>query len=144
MRGIHRGPVNSPHKWPVTRKMFPFDDVIMLYDKTSSLTPCLAIVHRDKKHQVESGPCFIHTFTIQAFIHSLCWHIISPCLNTLIIHVSNFYVGDFSTMLSPTSDVLLFFLSGEVLINNKRGSFTTDTNSYNTTYLKFRNALMVS
>ena len=29
VRGIHRGPVNSPHKWPVTRKMFPFDDIIM-------------------------------------------------------------------------------------------------------------------
>ena len=29
--GIHRGPVNSPHKWPVTRKMFPFDDVIMCF-----------------------------------------------------------------------------------------------------------------
>ena len=29
VRGIHRGPVNSPHKWPVIRKMFPFDDVIM-------------------------------------------------------------------------------------------------------------------
>ena len=29
VRGIHRGPVNSPHKWPVTRKMIPFDDVIM-------------------------------------------------------------------------------------------------------------------
>ena len=27
--GIHRWPVNYPHKWPVTRKMFPFDDVIM-------------------------------------------------------------------------------------------------------------------
>ena len=27
--GIHRGPVNSQHKWPVTQKMFPFDDVIM-------------------------------------------------------------------------------------------------------------------
>ena len=27
--GIHRGPVNSPHKWPVTRKIFPFYDVIM-------------------------------------------------------------------------------------------------------------------
>ena len=27
--GNHREPVNSPHKWPVTRKMFPFDDVIM-------------------------------------------------------------------------------------------------------------------
>ena len=30
VRGIHRRPVNSPHKWPVTRKMFPFDDVIMI------------------------------------------------------------------------------------------------------------------
>ena len=29
VRGIHRRPVNSPHKWPVTRKKFPFDDVIM-------------------------------------------------------------------------------------------------------------------
>ena len=29
VRGIHRGPVNSPHKGPVTRKIFPFDDVIM-------------------------------------------------------------------------------------------------------------------
>ena len=29
VRGIHRGPANSPHKWPVTRKMFPFDDNIM-------------------------------------------------------------------------------------------------------------------
>ena len=29
VRGIHRWPVDSPHKWPVTRKMFPFDDVIM-------------------------------------------------------------------------------------------------------------------
>ena len=28
-QGIHRWPVNSPHKWPVTRKMFPLDDVIM-------------------------------------------------------------------------------------------------------------------
>ena len=27
--GFHRWPLNSPHKGPVTRKMFPFDDVIM-------------------------------------------------------------------------------------------------------------------
>ena len=31
MRGIHRGPLNSPHKWPVPRKMFPFDDVIIRF-----------------------------------------------------------------------------------------------------------------
>ena len=29
VRGIHRWPVNSPHKGPVPRKMFPFDDGIM-------------------------------------------------------------------------------------------------------------------
>ena len=33
VRGIHRWPVNSPYKGPVTRKMFPFDDVNMLYNK---------------------------------------------------------------------------------------------------------------
>ena len=27
--GIHRGPVNSPHKWPVTRKMFLYDVIII-------------------------------------------------------------------------------------------------------------------
>ena len=29
VRGIHRWPVNFPHKVPVTRKMFPFDDIIL-------------------------------------------------------------------------------------------------------------------
>ena len=29
--GIHRWSVNSPHKGPATQKMFPFDDVIMVY-----------------------------------------------------------------------------------------------------------------
>ena len=40
VRGIHRGPVNSPHKWPVTRKMFPFDDVIMAVERRCHLV-CL-------------------------------------------------------------------------------------------------------
>ena len=31
VRGIHRWTVNSPHKGPVTREMFPFDDVIMIH-----------------------------------------------------------------------------------------------------------------
>ena len=29
VRGIHRWPVDSPHKGPIMKKMFPFDDVIM-------------------------------------------------------------------------------------------------------------------
>ena len=45
VRGNHRGPVNSPHKWPVTRKIFPFDDVIMFFgfqipSSLTSLTLC--------------------------------------------------------------------------------------------------------
>ena len=35
--GIHRGPVNFPHKGPVTRKMIPFDDVIMKREHYSYL-----------------------------------------------------------------------------------------------------------
>ena len=37
--GIHRWPVNSLHKGPVTRKMFPFDDVIMRRHLKKSLPP---------------------------------------------------------------------------------------------------------
>ena len=29
VRGIHLWPVHSPHKWPVTQKMFPFDYITM-------------------------------------------------------------------------------------------------------------------
>ena len=29
VRGIHRRAVNSPHKWPVTREIFLYNDVIM-------------------------------------------------------------------------------------------------------------------
>ena len=35
--GIHRRPVNSPHKGPVNRKMFPFDDVIMCGTRIGSV-----------------------------------------------------------------------------------------------------------
>ena len=38
--GIHRWPVNSPHKWPVTRKMLPFDDVIMDQETVKSRDEC--------------------------------------------------------------------------------------------------------
>ena len=59
VRRIHRGPVNSPHKWPVLRKMFPFDDVLFVpmtryewflfihclprYTILLSLLPCVSI-----------------------------------------------------------------------------------------------------
>ena len=36
VRGIHRWPVNSPHTGPVTRKMFPFENVIMIVSLTAN------------------------------------------------------------------------------------------------------------
>ena len=46
VRGIHRWPVNSPHKGPVTREMFPFDDVIMYWRSPHiPLSSCLFPVH---------------------------------------------------------------------------------------------------
>ena len=39
--GIHRGLVNSPHKLPVTRKMFPFNDVIMAFTSTRPPLPAI-------------------------------------------------------------------------------------------------------
>ena len=50
VRGIHRRPVNSPHKWPVTRKMFPFDDVIMIWCDIVYIT---AVTEADKKSEYE-------------------------------------------------------------------------------------------
>ena len=45
VRGIHRRPVNSPHtKGPVTRKIFPFNDVIMF--TYASDPPNIRLYHR--------------------------------------------------------------------------------------------------
>ena len=46
--GIHRGPVNSLHKGPVTRKMFPFDDVIM--DLSGSVELVTSSIHFLSRH----------------------------------------------------------------------------------------------
>ena len=48
VREIHRGPVNSPHKWPVTRKMCPFDDVIMY----GGLKPFLFLMYRQRVNKI--------------------------------------------------------------------------------------------
>ena len=45
VRGIHRWPMRSPHKLPVTWKMFPFDDVIMVAIKNVTWTHS-PVIHR--------------------------------------------------------------------------------------------------
>ena len=48
--GIHRGPVNSPHKWPKKQKMFAFDDVIM---STSHFTAGASLISRSIEFRIE-------------------------------------------------------------------------------------------
>ena len=38
VRGVHRGPANSLHKCPVTRKMCSFDDIVMIIATTKQST----------------------------------------------------------------------------------------------------------
>ena len=58
VRGVHRSLVNSPHKGPVTREMFPFDDVNMYLGKLSrnqfSATQ-LRIAHQKKAYMKSTG-----------------------------------------------------------------------------------------
>ena len=57
VREIHRSPVNSPHKWPVTQTMFPFDDVIMDVHifHPSLMTPMWVWLHYITNHE-EKNP----------------------------------------------------------------------------------------
>ena len=93
VRGIHRQPVNSPHKWPVTRKMFPLDDVIMpdggyapCYTIYSNLVQSLALlwiwirlfIHHDAKCYFEPSYHIISYHIIYYIIyHTISYSIIS-------------------------------------------------------------------
>ena len=90
--GIRRWPVNSPHKRPVTRKMYPFDDVIIgvsnpihrysirllcfYYNlhSTASKAPCIC------KHQQLYYILFIYTY-IQIFFRLVFVYIIKSFKN---------------------------------------------------------------
>ena len=79
--GIHRGPVNSPHKWPITRKMFPFDDVIMTDGQWDVFSEYLGVlIPRDIESAfrwaielVASLKTTIFSFTIMILILLLPW-----------------------------------------------------------------------
>ena len=66
VQGIHRWPGNSPHIWPVTRKMFPFDDVIMDTSVNEPQYTTLAFCSRLKwmiiPHTVKRKCCLLTTF----------------------------------------------------------------------------------
>ena len=74
VRGIHRGPVNSPHKWSVTRKMFSFDDVIMTEVKILARSLHQSVVNKSCTHVavVHTDVNFNTNLPISASCHSYC------------------------------------------------------------------------
>ena len=62
--GNSPGPVNSPHKGPVARKMFPFDDVIMkwLFNQPS-VCQTISGRHDDKGYPISHSLVSVAPFT---------------------------------------------------------------------------------
>ena len=74
VRGIHRWPVISPHKWPVTRKMFPFDDVIMVIFCCGFVPVDFIDIHQSTVAlRNRFILCFSGLLVIRVCIHELNW-----------------------------------------------------------------------
>ena len=73
VREIHRGPVNSPHKRPVTRKMFPFDDVIMSLGKFTRKIQIQSHMGKNTRYEHPWNPYWNLTRTHSSYIHQ-CQH----------------------------------------------------------------------
>ena len=70
VRGIHRWPVNARHKWPVTWKMFPFDDVIMCY---AFLTLICSLIYWNKTSMgnfrlIQPSSNYLNVFFLSKFV----------------------------------------------------------------------------
>ena len=67
--GNSPGPVNSPHKWPVTRKMFPFDDVMTSQRRFNAFN-CLHFIAWGRVRQVPNDTS----------IHAVTGYVVTPFL----------------------------------------------------------------
>ena len=61
VRGIHRGPMISPHKWPVTQKMFPFDDIILHWHNRFQIHNIPLLISKLWRHSSSQEIWFIQT-----------------------------------------------------------------------------------
>ena len=71
VRGIHRCSVNSPHKGPLTHKMFPFDDIILSFTVFSLRGPRLSGTNLDNKKG------WRHKRTTNGnTVYTMCWFLL--------------------------------------------------------------------
>ena len=82
--GIHRWPVDSLHKWPVTRKMFPFDDVIISYkQRLLHLTYCA----QRQLLAIKNIQWFKFTNTFKSFLNILIIREMMPIWNLCVHYI---------------------------------------------------------
>ena len=79
VRGIPQWPVDSPHKGPVTRKMFPIDDVVMVNAQFWLVT----------RHQL-----------------MVCWHFVITSYRSLYTHASVLFCPLCSRLCAYMMDLL--------------------------------------
>ena len=66
--GIHRWPEDSPYKRPVTRKMFPLDDVIMIRQPAYDVGEVCLVISTSRHHAITT-----HTVGCQGSDSSYTW-----------------------------------------------------------------------
>ena len=99
VRGIHRWPVNSPHKGQVTRKMSPFDDVIMLNEQRShdigkvkwAVYSILDIGHSNVQCPISNIQLTSRSYENKHMSWQLSWHRIWNLLRCSVAYATNTY-----------------------------------------------------
>ena len=83
VQGIHRWPVNSPHKGPLTRKMLPFDDVIMfaIQDGNDVVNDTFKSISPIAKHLTSSKP---FAGNVGELLNDVIWHGNTSCHDDVI------------------------------------------------------------
>ena len=95
VRGIHRWPVNSPQKWPVTRKMFQSNNVIMdrtalSYDLSVLMLLTFVAVHRANTPEYTKGPHHWSFETIQQSSVAFWFHHTDVIMGTMTFQITSF------------------------------------------------------
>ena len=86
--GNSPGPVNSPHKGPVTRKMFPFDDVIMFWSNEVNVTLIGLPQTSPDTTNLTLGASFTYRYQLNKHLMIYClWYVMRFCINSIKINV---------------------------------------------------------
>ena len=101
VRGIHRWPVNSPYKGHLTRKMFPFDDVIMNHFKMADVIPYNLATIPVLRHVWDGGLSYISPIIIFLYIITILRILQSTFDNSSFNAVSVVVVDNLQNILEP-------------------------------------------